>query len=145
FQLPGGGGAPVRYGDTVIPARDRLFAPLRMTLLACLLPATSVQAQVGSPAGPIPVERLQARRSALLAKLGNGIAIIPSAQVKSIEGDYPQDSDYREHNDFFYLTGLEAPGAWLVLVARNTGPDQAVLYLPARDSTMEKWTGPRLA
>ena len=69
-------------------------------------------AQVGSPAGPVPVERLQARRADLLAKLGNGIAIIPSAQVKSIEGDYPQDSDYREHNDFFYLTGLEAPGAW---------------------------------
>jgi Xaa-Pro aminopeptidase len=129
----------------VIPARGRLFALLRVTLFACLLPATSIQAQVGSPAGPVPVERLQARRSALLAKLGNGIAIIPSAQVRSIEGDYPQDSDYREHNDFFYLTGLEAPGAWLVLVARKSGRDQAVLYLPARDSTMEKWTGPRLA
>jgi Xaa-Pro aminopeptidase len=129
----------------VIPARGRLFALLRVTLFACLLPATSIQAQVGSPAGPVPVERLQARRSALLAKLGNGIAVIPSAQVRSIEGDYPQDSDYREHNDFFYLTGLEAPGAWLVLVARKSGRDQAVLYLPARDSTMEKWTGPRLA
>jgi Xaa-Pro aminopeptidase len=129
----------------VIPARGRLFALLRVTLFACLLPATSIQAQVGSPAGPVPVERLQPRRSALLAKLGNGIAIIPSAQVRSIEGDYPQDSDYREHNDFFYLTGLEAPGAWLVLVARKSGRDQAVLYLPARDSTMEKWTGPRLA
>ena len=64
--------------------------------------------------------------------------------MRSIEGDYPQDSDYREHNDFFYLTGLEAPGAWLVLVARKSGQDQAVLYLPARDSIKEKWTGPRL-
>jgi Xaa-Pro aminopeptidase len=79
----------------------------------------------------------------LLAQLGTGVAILPSAKVKSIEGDYPQDSDYREHNDFFYLTGLEVPGAWLV-VARKSGRDQAVLYLPARDSTMEKWTGPRL-
>jgi Xaa-Pro aminopeptidase len=80
----------------------------------------------------------------LFAKLGNGVAILPSAEVRSIERDYPQDSDYREHNDFFYLTGLEAPGAWLVLVARKSGRDQAVLYLPARDSTMETWTGPRL-
>jgi Xaa-Pro aminopeptidase len=90
------------------------------------------------------VARLEARRSALLERLGNGIAIIPSAQVKSIERDYPQDSDYREHNDFFYLTGLEVPGASLVLVARKPGEDQTVLYLPARDSSMEKWTGPRL-
>jgi Xaa-Pro aminopeptidase len=80
----------------------------------------------------------------LFTKLGNGVAILPSAEVRSIERDYPQDSNYREHNDFFYLTGLEAPGAWLVLVARKSGRDQAVLYLPARDSTMETWTGPRL-
>ena len=128
----------------MIPAGGRLFALLRVTLYACLLPATSSQAQAGSPAGPVPVERLQDRRAALLAKLKLGVAIIPSAQVRSIEGDYPQDSDYREHNDFFYLTGLEAPGAWLVLVARKSGQDQAVLYLPARDSIKEKWTGPRL-
>jgi Xaa-Pro aminopeptidase len=117
-----------------------------MTILGAAILATpsSTNAQVGSPAGPVPVERLQARRSALLAKLRIGVAIIQSAQVKSIEGDYPQDSDYREHNDFFYFTGLEAPGAWLVLVARKSGRDQAILYLPARDSTREKWTGPRL-
>jgi Xaa-Pro aminopeptidase len=115
-------------------------------MTACLwLPSgNSAHAQLGSPAGQVPVERLQARRSALLARLGNGVAIIRSAEVRSIEGDYPQDSDYREHNDFFYLTGLEAPGAWLVLVARKSGPDQAVLYLPARDSVREKWTGPKL-
>jgi Xaa-Pro aminopeptidase len=76
--------------------------------------------------------------------LGNGIAIVSSSHVRSIEGDYPQDSDYREHNDFFYLTGLEAPNASLVLVARKPGRDQVILFLPARDATMERWTGPRL-
>jgi Xaa-Pro aminopeptidase len=114
------------------------------TLLTWLVAATTAQAQVGSPAGPVPVARLEARRNALLDRLGNGIAVLASAQVRSIEGDYPQDSDYREQNDFFYLTGLEAPGAWLVLVARKSEPDLTVLYLPARDSSMEKWTGPRL-
>jgi Xaa-Pro aminopeptidase len=106
--------------------------------------AMSALAQAGSPAGPVPVDRLQARRAALLARLGDGIAVLSSAQLKSIEGDYPQDSDYREHNDFFYLTGLEAPGALLVLVARKAGPDQTFLYLPARDTVREKWTGSRL-
>jgi Xaa-Pro aminopeptidase len=107
-------------------------------------PAAAIQAQVGSPAGPVPVAQLRARRSALMAKLGNGVAVIPSARVRSIESDYPQDSDYRENNDFFYLTGLETPGASLVLVARKDGRNQAVLYLAARDTIAEKWTGPKL-
>jgi Xaa-Pro aminopeptidase len=116
----------------------------RLPLAVCLALTTSAQAQVGSPAGPVPVARLEARRNALLNRLKNGIAILPSAEIRSIEGDYPQDSDYREHNDFFYLTGLEAPGSWLVLAARKSGRSQVILYLPARDSSTEKWTGPRL-
>lgn len=102
-------------------------------------------AQSGSPAGPVPVARLEARRAALLGRIGDGVAVLPSGTVKSIEGDYPQDSDYRESNDFFYLTGLELPGAFLVLSARKSGPDQEFLYIPARDTVSEKWTGPQLA
>src|SRR5207244_5733545 len=79
-----------------------------------------LQAQSGSPAGPVPVERLAARRLALLQRLGSGVAVIRSATQRSIERDYPQDSDYREANNFFYLTGIEAPGAVLALVARES-------------------------
>jgi Xaa-Pro aminopeptidase len=120
-------------------------------LLASVIPAAiilivpdSSAAQAGSPAGSVPVPQLEARRRALLDRLGNGIAVLRSGKVRSIEGDYPQDSDYRESNDFFYLTGLEEPDAWLVLTARRTGQDQARLYLRSRDTTSEKWTGPRL-
>jgi Xaa-Pro aminopeptidase len=101
-------------------------------------------AQSGSPAGAVPTMRLQARRAALLERMGDGVAVLPSSTVKSIEGDYPQDSDYRESNDFFYLTGLEVPGAFVVLSARKSGPDQTFLYIPARDTLSEKWTGPQL-
>lgn len=112
---------------------------------AVLLPAPAiVAAQEGSPAGPIPVQYLTARRADLLKRIGNGVAVIRSAEKRSIEGDYPQDSDYRENNDFFYLTGLETPQSWLVLVARDTLPPQVYLYLPARDSMAERWTGPRI-
>jgi hypothetical protein len=54
---------------------------LRMTILGIAVFGTpsSTDAQVGSPAGPVPVERLQARRAALFAKQGNGVAILPSA------------------------------------------------------------------
>jgi Xaa-Pro aminopeptidase len=111
--------------------------------VAAITPEVSAS-QASSPAGQVPVLQLEARRRALLDRLGTGVAVVSSGKVRSIEGDYPQDSDYRENNDFFYLTGLEAPGAWLVLIARKTGQDQTMLYLPSRDTAMEKWTGPTL-
>ncbi|HYC33690.1 MAG TPA: Xaa-Pro peptidase family protein, partial [Gemmatimonadales bacterium] len=98
-------------------------------------------AQAGAPAGPVPVDRLAARRAALFEQLGTGVAVIPSGKVRSIERDYPQDSDYREANDFFYLTGLESPGSWLVLLARDSAPDEAVLLVPPPDATVARWTG----
>ncbi|MEO6067039.1 MAG: aminopeptidase P N-terminal domain-containing protein [Gemmatimonadota bacterium] len=114
-----------------------------LPLSASLIPA-AVQAQAGSPAGAVPVATLQARRAALFARLGSGVAVLRSAEARSIEGDYPQDSDYREDNDFFYLTGLEEPGSWLVLIASDTLPDQAILYLPPRIPASERWTGVKL-
>lgn len=111
--------------------------------LALLLPAT-LAAQAGSPAGVIPVATLQARRQALMDRMGKGVAIIRSSEERSVEGDYPQDSDYREDNDFFYLTGLEEQGSFLVLIASDSAPDRAVLFLPPRNPASEQWTGPKL-
>jgi Xaa-Pro aminopeptidase len=105
---------------------------------------TGSPAQSGSPAGPVPVERLAARRAALIDRIGTGVAIVRSGSLRSLERDYPQDSDYREDNDFFYLTGLEAPGGWLVLIGRKDAPDSAMLYLPERDPGAERWYGPAL-
>jgi Xaa-Pro aminopeptidase len=113
---------------------------LALGLLAAACAGTAA-AQAGSPAGPVPVERLATRRAALLERLGEGVAVVSAAKLRSIEGDYPQDSDYRESNDFFYLTGLEAPGGRLVLVARRSGPDSTILYLPEREPGNQSWTG----
>ena len=125
--------------------RSAALAPRLMLAASTLLPPSVVIAQPGSPAGPVPVERLQARRAALLQRLGTGVAILRSADAKSNDdGDYPQDSEFRQDNDFFYLTGIETAGSWLVLVARDTAPDQAILYIPPRDSAQERWTGPKL-
>ncbi len=111
-----------------------------MLLLALLL-------QIGSPAGPVPTDRLMARRAALLDKIGTGVGIIQGTEERSNDppdSDYPQDSDFRQDNDFFYLTGLEVPGAWLALVARAGGPDQVFVFLPPRDRTKEQWLGARM-
>src|SRR5690625_181073 len=79
-------------------------------LLALVISALPLAGQVGSPAGPVPVEFLAARRAALLDRIDDGIALVRSADPREQQGDYPQDGEYREDNDFFYLTGLEAPG-----------------------------------
>jgi Xaa-Pro aminopeptidase len=116
-----------------------------VTLGFCLfLRPEAAPAQASSPAGPVPVERLAARRALLLERIGTGIAVLRSANLRSLEHDYPQDSDYREDNDFFYLTGLEAPGGWLALIGREDGLDSEVLYLQEGDPGVERWSGPAL-
>ncbi|HEX9894420.1 MAG TPA: aminopeptidase P family protein [Gemmatimonadales bacterium] len=118
----------------------------RIHALLLLFPVLA-QAQVGSPAGPVPPERLAARREALMDRLGTGIAVLQGTSERSIDppdAEYPQDTDFRQDNDFFYLTGLEVPDAWLVLIARANGPDQVQLFLPARNPAQERWLGVRL-
>jgi Xaa-Pro aminopeptidase len=110
---------------------------------ALLVTVTPLAAQLGSPAGAVPVEQLQRRRAALLEAIGSGVAVIRAADLRDLETEYLQDSDYRENNDFFYLTGLEAPGSYLVLSGAN-GTGEAVLYMPPRDPRSEVWTGPKL-
>jgi Xaa-Pro aminopeptidase len=109
-----------------------------------LLATAPLAAQAGSPAGPVPPEALAARRTALARAIGAGIAIVRSGEERSIEGDYPQDSDYRENNDFFYLTGLEAPGGWVAIAAKDSAVAEVRLFIPPRRPGSEQWTGPKL-
>jgi Xaa-Pro aminopeptidase len=129
-------GLHLKVFDVYRPVR-----PVAPAVALAIAMATAAGAQTGSPAGPVPVERLVARRAALLERLEEGVAVVPAGKLRSIEGDYPQDSDYRESNDFFYLTGIEAPGARLLLVARSGGADSAILYLPESESGPGRWTG----
>ena len=119
-----------------------------LTIIVSLVPLLPLAAQHGSPAGPVPVERLAARREALAKRVGNGVVVLRSGMERSIEGSYPQDSDYREDNDFFYLTGVEVPNSWLVLTARGEALAETVLYLAPRDTVThyrsEQWVGPQL-
>lgn len=100
------------------------------------LPLCSAVAQVGSPAGPVPVEFLETRRQQLLELLDGNPALVFSAGPR---GPYAQASDYREDNNFFYLTGIEGPAAGLFFNGSALG--EMTLYLPDRDPRMERWTG----
>lgn len=110
--------------------------------LVVSVPAT---AQQGSPAGLVPPQVLRQRRALLLDRIGEGVVILRSARLQDMEGeDFPQASDFRQDNDFFYLAGLETASSWLVLIAHTGAPDQVILYIPQRNPAEEMWTGARL-
>lgn len=128
---------------------------LWLTLVAAPLTAQNAPANLGPAPQPVPglpgagrpvdLDAVQARRDRLMARLGAGVIAVPAALERDIEKDVLQDTDFRQDDYFFYLTGLETPGAWLVLAASSSpGGDSGYLFLPERDISQERWTGLRL-
>ncbi|HEY6208173.1 MAG TPA: aminopeptidase P N-terminal domain-containing protein [Gemmatimonadales bacterium] len=85
-----------------------------------------------------------ARRRALVARIGQGVVLVPAAHERQLERDYIQDNDFRQNNTFFYLTELETQDAWLLIVAPGGDERETVLFLPPRNPAQERWTGLRL-
>ena len=78
---------------------------------------------------------LASRRRRLIAELSKGLVVLAGAP--EIAGFDP----VRQDNDFYYLTGVEVPHAYLTIDAA-TG--RGVLYLPPRDEKHEQSDGPSL-
>ncbi len=123
--------------------------------LAPAVPAVGAAQQAAAPAfipefpgqgRPVDIAATTARRQRLMDRLGDAVVVIPAAHERDGEayGEYPQDSDFRQHNAFFYFTMLEQQDAWLVLHARTSGPDEALLLLPERNAMRERWVGVKI-
>jgi Xaa-Pro aminopeptidase len=100
----------------------------------------------GAPTGDgagIPVKVLEERRQALFDLLDPGIAVIGAAERWGFDL-YPQASDFRQDNGFYYLTGIETPDAWLVMMKGEDGSGRTLVYAPERDPAAEMWTGRQL-
>ncbi|MBK9974602.1 MAG: aminopeptidase P N-terminal domain-containing protein [Planctomycetes bacterium] len=80
------------------------------------------------------------RRERFLKEMQPGVAIFPAAPEYLRNGDVHHD--YRQHSDFFYLTGFEEPGS-LLLLCKEAGEHRFVLFVPKRDKMMEIWNGRR--
>ncbi|HEU5042100.1 MAG TPA: aminopeptidase P N-terminal domain-containing protein, partial [Gemmatimonadales bacterium] len=76
---------------------------LRPALLLALLLAPSLAAQE-----QFDKAEFAARRARLLERMPDGIAIVLAAT------EHPYPTRFRQSPDFYYLTGLEEPGAVLV-------------------------------
>ena len=83
--------------------------------------------------GDFPVEELAARRNHVLDAIGpQAIAVLQGAA--GVDGF----KVFRQSNEFYYLTGVETPHAYLVLDGRTR---RTTLFLPRRNEALERGTG----
>jgi Xaa-Pro aminopeptidase len=107
----------------------------------CVTVALLVAWVSASGAGPalftdtFPPEEFASRRARVFEAIGDGVAVLQGA------AEYPAYVRFRQHNQFFYLTGVEVPRALLLLDGRDRS---ATLFLPPRDEGLEQSEGPRL-
>ncbi len=108
----------------------------RVTLAATL--AVASLALLGAQDVPpfqddFPAEEFAARRGRVLDAIGaQALAIVPGAA--GVDGF----KVFRQSNEFYYLTGLETPHAYLVLDGRTR---RTTLYLSHRNEALERGTG----
>ncbi len=70
----------------------------------------------------------------------------------AVEAEGPNDLyGFRQDNNFYYLSGLNQPGAAVLIASEIAGdgdkpssPYTEILFLPGRNYSQEKWTGPKL-
>ena len=95
-----------------------------------------------------PSSDYRVRREKLASKLDGGVALVfapPEAEgPNAIYG-------YRPDDNFYYLTGWPEPGAALLVVPSREAKDNSparpyteILFLPSRNYSEERWTGPKL-
>ncbi len=73
-----------------------------------------------------PAAAVLAQRRATLAQRSAGVLVLAAG----VPEPKPEGNGYRDDGDLYYLTGLDLPGSWLVLVMRLGRVDSATLYLP---------------
>lgn len=103
----------------------------------------------------VPKPEYHERRMALAAKMKDGVAILFANEEPELEYQ-----EFRQDEDFYYLTGWNEPGAAMVVIpsadaqpetpgtgglgGRAAQPYREILFLPSRIPRMEKYTGAKM-
>lgn len=80
------------------------------------------------------------RRKKLLDRIGDGVALFPSAPAAIRNQDV--EHSYRQDSDLFYLTGFDEPESVLILTNQHD-EHREVLFVRPRKRDREIWDGPR--
>lgn len=97
-----------------------------------LAPSVKPEPRTLGPTGTLGADVYRRRRKALMEKLKTGATLI--VNEARFEG-------LREGMDFYYLTGIDEPGAALLL--DPAGPDSETLFLRPLDLERGQWEGER--
>ena len=104
---------------------------------------------------PVPLagfapEEFQARRAALRRCYPDGLILVRGAT----EEEVVKPATFQQNSNFFYLTGVTTPGAFLILLPETVSASaglrhlpatlRELLFLPPRSAQTELWMGPRL-
>jgi Xaa-Pro aminopeptidase len=107
------------------------------TILAAAALGAAFQHPSISPPPELPPSVYRERRERVMKALDGCIAVVAAqGETSGITEDFRQDAD------FFWLTGVNEPGAYLVLAPKSPYT-KSTLYLKPRDPEAERWTGPR--
>ncbi|MEP6620952.1 MAG: aminopeptidase P N-terminal domain-containing protein [bacterium] len=104
------------------------------TLVLAIAPTTPVPAQQGFT-DAFPPDEFAARRTKVMASLGDGLAILQGATERRGE------SPLRQSNQFFYLTGVVEPRALLIMDGRTK---RTTLFILPISAERERTIGPYL-
>lgn len=106
----------------------------KLLLIGILATAATAVAQDAPRFTPyFPAHEFQARRAALGRAIGpNSVALLQGAPAP------PGYTRFRQSNEFFYLSGVETPHAYLLI---DGGTGTARLYLPHRNRGRERSEG----
>ena len=119
-------------------------AALLITLLARAPALTRPVAAVGDDKiAKQPKNDYRARRQRLMEQLKDGVIVLIGAR----EEDLGEVGRFRQKNNFMYLTGVQTPAAYMMLIPAGVIPDKPakeVVFIPPRNLTQEKWTGPQI-
>jgi Xaa-Pro aminopeptidase len=119
-------------------------AALSLCLATLTLIASASNLYISAAPEPLlanqPLSEYKARRQRLMEQIKDGVVVLGGAHAS----DFGEVGRFRQNNFFQYLTGVETPGAALVLVPKGLDGAKEILFIPARNLTQERWTGPQL-
>lgn len=115
-----------------------------LTLVVCaiVVPFTGLATSEPTLANQ-PVSEYKTRRTRLMDQVKEGVIVVGGAH----EADFGEVGRFRQNNYFQYLTGVETPGAYLILLPKGykeLDGAREFLFIPARNLASERWTGPQL-
>src|SRR5215813_5895845 len=132
-----------------LPGSDRfqnVRASVRLGMFVLVMAFASLPARATSDGDELAHQakaEYQSRRHRLMEQVKDGIVVLIGAQ----EDEFGEVGRFRQKNDFMYLTGCETPAAFLMLTPAGLipeRPEEEMLFIPPRNLSQERWTGPQI-